>query len=177
MRSIISTIWRRTLLLLFTLSAPLLAYAQDNAEAAVGIDKRIDEAFKPVADAIAGVVFYSIKVSGSDLPIVLIILISGALYFTLYFMFPNIRYLGLSIRTVKGDYEDATADTAVTKTADFQRTDILDDNPDTIRDESAVAGEVTPFQALTAALSATVGLGNIAGVAVALSLGGPGATF
>jgi AGCS family alanine or glycine:cation symporter len=48
--------------------------------------------------------------------------------------------------------------------------------PDTIRDES-VQGEVTPFQALTAALSATVGLGNIAGVAVALSLGGPGATF
>jgi len=50
------------------------------------------------------------------------------------------------------------------------------DNPDTIRVEG-YEGEVTHFQALTAALSGTVGLGNIAGVAIALSLGGPGATF
>lgn len=50
------------------------------------------------------------------------------------------------------------------------------DIPDTIRDESE-QGEVSHFQALTAALSATVGLGNIAGVAIALSIGGPGATF
>lgn len=175
MRSFICTIWQRTLLLMLSLLAPLFTFAQDGA--AVGIDERINQAFKPIADAIAGVVFYSIKVSGTDLPIVLIVLISGALYFTFYFMFPNIRYLGLSIRTVKGDYEDAAADVAAIKVDDFQREDILDDNPDTIRDESGMAGEVTPFQALTAALSATVGLGNIAGVAVALSLGGPGATF
>ena len=95
----------------------------------------------------------------------LIVLILGALYFTIYFAFPNIRYIPLSIKTVRGDfYEEPT--TAV----------VEEDNPDTIRDES-VEGEVTPFQALTAALSATVGLGNIAGVAVALSVGGPGATF
>src|SRR5690606_37452370 len=51
-----------------------------------------------------------------------------------------------------------------------------EDIPDTIRDESR-KGEVSHFQALTAALSGTVGLGNIAGVAVAIALGGPGATF
>jgi AGCS family alanine or glycine:cation symporter len=98
-----------------------------------------------------------------SMPYVIIILLLGALFFTFYFKFPNIIHLGLAVRTVKGDYyEPENKEKA--------------DNPGTIKDES-IEGEVTPFQALTAALSATVGLGNIAGVAVALSIGGPGATF
>lgn len=164
MKSKIQIIQQRLSFLFLTLLAPILAFSQDPAPK--GIDQKIDEAFKPFSDAVFNTVFYSIPVgNGLTIPIVLIILISGALYFTFYFMFPNIRYLGLAIKTVKGDfYEPSSGGKA------------LDDNPDTIRDESA-QGEVTPFQALTAALSATVGLGNIAGVAVALSVGGPGATF
>ena len=174
MRSTTSTVWQHFLLFLVSMVAPLLTFAQAPPK---GIDQRIDEAFKPISDAITETVFYAIKVYGIDIPIVLIVLIVGATYFTLYFMFPNIRYLGLSIRTVRGDYEASSDDSNTSGVDDFQRDNILDDMPDTIRDESAVAGEVTPFQALTAALSATVGLGNIAGVAVALSIGGPGATF
>lgn len=103
------------------------------------------------------------------IPWVLFPLIIGALFFTLYFGFPNLRLLPYSIRTVKGDYEHIEAD-------DHQPNVVEGDNPDTIRIEGA-EGEVTHFQALTAALSATVGLGNIAGVAIAVVIGGAGATF
>lgn len=172
MRSISTHLSQRFILFLGALLAPLLTFCQDAAEK--GIDKRIDEAFEPIANKIEGLVFYSITIGGSHLPIVLIVLILGAIYFTLYFVFPNVRYLGLSIRTVKGDYQ---ADVPPSGPADdFQRETTLDDMPDTIRNES-VEGEVSPFQALTAALSATVGLGNIGSVAIALSVGGPGATF
>lgn len=177
MKSKIQIIPQRLSFLLLTLLTPILAFCQEPA--AKGIDQRIDEAFTPFSNYIQGIIFYSIPLGGGlSVPIVLIILISGALYFTLYFTFPNIRYMGLAIRTVKGDFYEASdpEKERISKTIDHQRENILDDMPDTIRDESA-EGEVTPFQALTAALSATVGLGNIAGVAVALSIGGPGATF
>ncbi|BDS13686.1 alanine/glycine:cation symporter family protein [Aureispira anguillae] len=174
MKPRIQTIQQRLFFLLFALLSPILAFCQDPA--AKGIDQKIDEAFKPIADAIFNFVLYSIPLGGGlSAPIVLIVLISGALYFTFYFAFPNIRYLGLAIKTVKGDFYEPTSTSNITP-SDHQRATVLDDMPDTIRDESA-QGEVTPFQALTAALSATVGLGNIAGVAVALSVGGPGATF
>lgn len=102
-------------------------------------------------------------------PWVLFPLILGALFFTLYFKFPNIRLLPTSLRTVRGDFEDVETDESQPNVVDH-------DNPDTIRIEGT-HGEVTHFQALTAALSATVGLGNIAGVAVAVVIGGAGATF
>lgn len=82
------------------------------------------------------------------LPLSIIILILGAIFFTVYFGFVNFRKIGLSLDIVRGKYTDPTE-----------------------------KGEVSHFQALTAALSATVGLGNIAGVAIAISIGGPGATF
>ncbi len=107
---------------------------------------------------------YAFKAGKISLPFVLVVLLLGALFFTIYFKFPNITRLKLAIDTVRGRYVDADEDEA------------QEDNPDTIRDES-VEGEVTPFQALSAALSATVGLGNIAGVAIAITIGGPGATF
>jgi AGCS family alanine or glycine:cation symporter len=96
-------------------------------------------------------------------------LIFGAVFFTLYFKFPNIRLFPISIKTVRGDYEKVDGD-------HDQPNQVNDDNPDTIRIEGA-SGEVSHFQALTAALSGTVGLGNIAGVAVAVVVGGAGATF
>ena len=167
---------QRLYFLLVALLSPILAFCQDPA-APKGIDQQIDEAFTPFSNAVQSVIFYSIPVGGGlTVPIVLIILIAGAIYFTLYFAFPNIRFFGLAIKTVRGDFYEPSGNSENIVANDHQREDMLDDMPDTIRDESA-EGEVTPFQALTAALSATVGLGNIAGVAVALSIGGPGATF
>ncbi len=159
---------QRFYLLILTLFTPFLAFCQDTAEK--GIDKKIDEAFAPFSEFVQGIVFFSIPFSETlSVPIVLIVLILGALFFTIYFKFPNIRYLGLAIKTVRGDYYEAPSSK--------QTVDISSDNEDILDTVESIEGEVTPFQALTAALSATVGLGNIAGVAVALSVGGPGATF
>ncbi len=85
---------------------------------------------------------------GTDFPWIVMWLVIAATVFTLYFGFVQFRYFGHSIRLVKGDFSD----------------------PDD-------SGEVSHFQALATALSGTVGLGNIAGVAVAVGIGGPGATF
>ena len=84
----------------------------------------------------------------STVPAVVLWLVTGAIIFTLYLRFVNFRYFRLAIDIVRGKHSDPTD-----------------------------KGEVSHFQALSAALSGTVGLGNIAGVAVAISLGGPGATF
>jgi AGCS family alanine or glycine:cation symporter len=113
-----------------------------------GIDTKINEAIKPFADAVSGFIFSSFPLAGIQFPFVLVWLIAGATIFTFYFRFINLRALKHGFHLVRGDYSDPTA-----------------------------AGEVTHFQALATALSGTVGLGNIAGVAVAVSLGGPGATF
>ena len=113
-----------------------------------GIDTRIDEAVKPFADTVSGIIFSSFPLGGIQFPFVLVWLIAGATIFTFYFRFINFRAFRHGFQLVRGDYSDPTA-----------------------------AGEVTHFQALATALSGTVGLGNIAGVAVAVSLGGPGATF
>jgi AGCS family alanine or glycine:cation symporter len=152
---------------------PILTFAQEEVVEKAGIGDKINKGFEPIADAVGGVVFYSIPVLGTDVPIVLFILVFGALFFTIYFKFPNIRLIGTAVRVVRGKYDDIDH-TGVEK-SDSVNSD-SGDNPDTIRDES-IEGEVTPFQALTAALSATVGLGNIAGVAIAIAVGGPGATF
>jgi len=81
-------------------------------------------------------------------PLIVLVLLTGCLVFTFYFKFINIRGFSHSIDIIKGKY----------------------DNPED-------TGQISHFQALTSALSATIGLGNIAGVAVAVSLGGPGAVF
>jgi AGCS family alanine or glycine:cation symporter len=123
-------------------------FASFSAFAENGIDERINLAIKPFADAVAGAVFSSFPVAGVQIPFVLVWLIVAATIFTFYFKFINLRAFKHGFELVRGDYHDPKA-----------------------------AGEVTHFQALATALSGTVGLGNIAGVAVAVSLGGPGATF
>ncbi len=113
---------------------------------------------------------YIVKNSQIKLPYVLIVLLLGATFFTLYFTFVNFRKFGLAINVVRGKYHNPNP-------VSSSQANLVDgDNPDTIKVEG-VQGEVSPFQALTAALSATVGLGNIAGVAIAIAIGGPGATF
>jgi alanine or glycine:cation symporter, AGCS family len=83
-----------------------------------------------------------------DLPLVVVWLVFGALFFTLRFQFVNFRAFRHAIDCVRGRYARAED-----------------------------SGEISHFQALSAALSATVGLGNIAGVAFAVAIGGPGAVF
>lgn len=127
--------------------------SQDISEApaqneVITIDERIDNIVAPATKFISDVIFFEVNVGNITVPFVLIWLIAGAIFFTVYFKFVNIRRFRLSIDVVRGKYSDPTE-----------------------------KGEVSHFQALTAALSGTVGLGNIAGVAIAISLGGPGATF
>jgi len=113
-----------------------------------GVDSKINDAIEPFADAVSGFIFSSFPIAGVPFPFVLVWLIVGATFFTFYFRFINFRAFRHGFQLIRGDYSDPTA-----------------------------AGEVTHFQALATAVSGTVGLGNIAGVAVAVSLGGPGATF
>ena len=135
-----------------------------------GLDRRIDEAFKPFSDFITNVVFFEIL----GTPFVLILLVGSALFFTLYFGFPNIRYFGTAINVVRGKYDELETEG---HGAEKSEVNIVDgDVTGTIRDESQ-EGEVSHFHALATAVSGTVGNGNIAGVALAIALGGPGATF
>lgn len=140
-----------------------------NAQDEVGLDQRINEIFGDYTGWFVQAIFATIPVGGIPVPWVLFPLILGALFFTVYFRFPGLRLFKVAVNTVRGKYEDVEE-----MDADLNIVD--GDEPDTIRIEGAT-GEVNHFQALTAALSATVGLGNIAGVAVAVAIGGPGATF
>ena len=136
-----------------------------------GLDDKINAWFKPVADTWVSIVLYPINFSDSiSIPIVLLLLVFGALFFTIRFSFVNITHFPTAINTVRGKYDAVEHGTEKTDMA------VEGDIPDTIRDESK-DGEVSHFQALATAVSGTVGLGNIAGVALAIALGGPGATF
>ena len=115
-----------------------------------GLDQRIDEAFQPISDFFSKYVFYPI----GDYPFVIYLLVGSALFFTLYFGFPNLKYFWTAINVVRGKYDDLEKS-----------------------DSDSKDGEVSHFQALATAVSGTVGNGNIAGVALAIALGGPGATF
>ena len=142
--------------------------AEQSAEA-MGIDERINTAFKPVADFFSAVIFFEVY---EGVPFVLILLVLSALFFTIYFGFVNIVRFPTAINVVRGKYDSIDHHSADPKA----EVNIVDgDIVDTISDESE--GEVTHFQALATAVSGTVGNGNIAGVALAIALGGPGATF
>ncbi|MCK8523850.1 alanine:cation symporter family protein [Aquimarina sp. D1M17] len=157
---------KRFLLSILALILPFITIAQETTEK--GLDQRIDEGFKPISDFFSKVIFFEVF---SGAPFVIILLVLSALFFTIYFGFPNIRYFGRAINVVRGKYDDVeghgVGDPGAAVDGDIK---------DTIRDESK-EGEVSHFQALATAVSGTVGNGNIAGVALAIALGGPGATF
>lgn len=113
-----------------------------------GIDQAINNTIAPLTELVSGFIFFTVRIGGADLPLIVLWLITAAAFFTAYFGFLNIRGMGHAVRVVRGDYAD----------------------PDH-------AGEVSHFQALATALSGTVGIGNIGGVAVVISIGGPGAVF
>lgn len=138
----------------FAHALPFLSVAPAWAEEAAAepgksLATRIDETVAPIAKLFDSIIFYGIKLTdGVTLPIVLVLLGFTAVFLTIYFKFINLRGFGVALRTARGKYTPHDA-----------------------------PGEITHFQALSAALSATVGLGNIGGVAVAVGVGGPGATF
>ncbi|HQU56297.1 MAG: alanine/glycine:cation symporter family protein [Chitinophagaceae bacterium] len=165
---------RKALALIGLFAFPLISIAQDIPEKTKGLDQRINESFQPITDAWSGIVFYTVNLAGIQVPIVLILLVCGALFFTIYFGFVNIRRFGLAIEVVRGKHDDIEKDVPP---VDDTNVNVVDgDIVDTIKDESK-HGEVNHFQALATAVSGTVGLGNIAGVAIAIAIGGPGATF
>jgi alanine or glycine:cation symporter, AGCS family len=134
--------------------------------------ERINSIFKPIVNAMSNVLFWDpfaamnlydpvvyndngtpvLHPNGdkkeNNIPFIVVWLVFGAVFFTIKMRFINFKGIKHAIQLVRGKY----------------------DNPND-------KGEVSHFQALTTALSATVGLGNIAGVAIAIVLGGPGATF
>ena len=129
------------------------------------LDDAINQFFSDATGWFVNAIFAQIPITKEvGVPWVLVVLILGACYFTIYFRLVNFSQFFTAIRVVQGKYDHVDKKE--------QQADI----PETIKREDT-AGEVSHFQALTAALSATVGLGNIAGVAIALSIGGPGATF
>tara|TARA_Y100000589_G_scaffold332320_1_gene391706 strand:- start:3437 stop:4948 length:1512 start_codon:yes stop_codon:yes gene_type:complete len=138
--------------IIFLLSSILItnsAFAQESKN----LGDRINDFFVPIVDVIAMFIFWDPIAAmgfdiGTSIPIVVVWLVFGALFFTLKMNFINVRAFNHAIDLVRGKFDDPN-------------------------DE----GEVSHFQALATALSATVGLGNIAGVAVAITVGGPGATF
>lgn len=138
-----------------------------------GLDEKINDAFMPFAVWWENLILAEIPIFGQGIPLILIILILGALFFTIYFGFVNIRHFPTAIQVVRGKYDELEKTTRELKPHVNQ---IDGDLVDTIKDEGHL-GEVNHFQALATAVSGTVGLGNIAMVAVAISFGGPGATF
>ena len=143
-----------------------LSFAQDR-----GFDDRINGAFTPIADWWGAVVLHNFP--GTSIPTIIFLLVGGAMFFTIYFGFINLRRFPLAINVVRGKFDHVDHHQVDQKAA----VNVVDgDAVDTIKDESK-DGEVSHFQALATAVSGTVGNGNIAGVALAIAIGGPGATF
>jgi len=113
-----------------------------------GIDQIVNNIFGTALGPFVSFIFYSVTINGVSFPLIVGWLVVCAIVLTVYMGFVQFTGVRHSIDLLRGVYS----------------------NPED-------AGEVSHFQALATALSGTVGLGNIAGVAVAISLGGPGATF
>lgn len=114
------------------------------------IDQWINNTLAPVAQAVSSFIFYALPVGdGLSVPIILLWLVAISVFTTFYFGFVNMRYFTRGIGLATGRVHH--------------------------REDAKAEGQISSFQALAATLSATVGLGNIAGVAIAISLGGPGA--
>ena len=94
----------------------------------------IDAFMAPLASALSSFVFFAIPLFGQDVPLVVLWLAIGALFFTFYLRFINIRGFWLAFRHVRGDFKDPSAE-----------------------------GEISHFRALATAISGTVGVGNIGG--------------
>ena len=130
-----------------TVLGAILMSAQ--AVGATGVDEFLDKHLTPLSDLVSGIVFYPINVFGTQIPIVVLWILFGGLFFTFYLRGISAWGLKESVRILQ---------TPAKKSGEG-------------------GGEVSPLQSLMTALSGTVGLGSIAGVALSISIGGPGAVF
>lgn len=117
------------------------------------MNEAINQFFQPIVAFLDRILFWDpFALAGIELavkiPFIIIWLIVGAVFFTVYLRFINLRGFKHAIDLVLGKF-----------------------------DKDSTSGEISHFQALATATASTVGLGNIAGVAVAITMGGPGATF
>ncbi|NCF17382.1 MAG: amino acid carrier protein [Haliea sp.] len=126
----------------------LLVLLWTPAALAESFDQQVETLVRPLANGLSSIVFYRIDLFGQAFPLIVLWLAVAALFFTLYMGFINIRGFGLAIRHVRGHYHNPEAN-----------------------------GEISHFQAVATAISGTVGIGNIGGVAVAIVIGGPGAAL
>lgn len=130
------------------LSIDVLAESAAAAEKS-GVDQFLDKVFAPFAQVLSDIVFFALPLpGGAELPLIVVWLMAAAIFLTVYLRFQPITGLTHSLEVIRGKLT--------------RKTD---------------PGEVSSFQALATELSGTVGLGNIAGVAVAISVGGPGAAL
>ena len=111
-------------------------------------DQQVEAVVRPLANTLAEFVFYKVDLFGQPFPLIVLWLAVAAVFFTFYMGFINIRGFGLALRHVRGHFHNPAAE-----------------------------GEISHFQAVATAISGTVGIGNIGGVAVAIAIGGPGAAF
>ncbi|GGX74697.1 alanine glycine permease [Litorimonas cladophorae] len=137
----LASFWLRVLLMIS------VAFMAVPASAA-GIDEAINANVQPITDKLSAFIFYSVRIGTADVPLIVCWLIFGAVFFTGYLGFINVRGFKHAVNIVRGKFADPLHE-----------------------------GEISHFQALTAAVSGTVGIGNIAGVAITVSAGGPGAIF
>lgn len=118
------------------------------AAQAMNIDEFIDKHIAPVSDSIANVIFFPISICGSKVPLIILWVLFAGIFFTIYFR-------GIAVWGFKHAIDNVA-------------------KPQKGHDG---CGEVSSFQALATALSGTIGIGSIAGVAISISIGGPGAAF
>lgn len=144
----------KLLLTLLTLSS--FSFASDSAKSSDSLLTSIDASFGVVVHWVAKALFFAVftwehPIAGKapiEVPFIIALLGAGGIIFTVRYSFVNVRLFRHAFDVVRGKFDDPNDH-----------------------------GEISHFKALTSALSATVGLGNIAGVAVAISVGGPGAVF
>lgn len=119
-----------------------------NAANAMTVNDFVENYVGRITDAIAAFIFTPISIFGAQVPIIILWILSAGIFFTFYLRGIPIWGFKNSLKVISGAKKDNGGD-----------------------------GEVSAFQALSTALSGTIGMGSIAGVAIAISIGGPGATF
>ena len=114
----------------------------------LSVAEQVDSAVRPIAEGVSAFVFFKVSMFGADLPLIVLWLIVAAVFFTVYFRFLNLTGFRHAFDLLRGKYSKPGQD-----------------------------GEISHFQALSTAVSGTVGIGNIGGVAIVITIGGPGAVF
>ena len=113
---------------------------------AAGIDESINSVMEPISSAVARFIFFEANILGAQLPLIILWLVGAAFFFTVYLGFLNLTGFRHAFHLLRGDYDN-------------------DDHK----------GDVSHFQALATAVAGTVGIGNMGGIAIVITVGGPGA--